>query len=182
MPSDDLEMQIIRIRMKFGIDWYAYHVHLAIFSIFDPKMTFCDLQDDLGWRRDAYHWIQKKISNRSICILCIFGMKKNYPLYLPPLSIFNVLLWPWSTLEQYTFMFFILISSCWTTTNRRIHRKSSDSSSWPLFLVILELEKKFWPKKMKIRKNSWRVYRDLRSRLLARKMGFQLLKNLKELH
>ena len=109
-------------------------------------------------------------------IIRITWPKKNYPLYLPPLSIFNVLLWPWSTLEQYTFMFFILISSCWTTTNRQIHRKSSDSSSWPLILVILELEKQFWPKKMKVRKNSWRVYRDLRSRLFAKKMGFSCWK------
>ena len=43
MTSDNLEMHIIRIRMKFGIDPYAYHVHLTILPIFDPKMTFCDL-------------------------------------------------------------------------------------------------------------------------------------------
>ena len=40
MTSSDLDMHIIRIRIKFRIDSYAYHVHLAIFSIFDPKMTF----------------------------------------------------------------------------------------------------------------------------------------------
>ena len=59
ITSDDLEMHSIKIRMKFGIDWYAYHVHLAIFPIFNPKMTFCDLQDDLGWPRFAHYWIQK---------------------------------------------------------------------------------------------------------------------------
>ena len=42
MTFDDLEMHIIRIRIKFPIDLYAYHVHLDIFSIFDPKMTFFD--------------------------------------------------------------------------------------------------------------------------------------------
>ena len=78
MTSDDLEMHIIRIRMKFGIDWYAYQVHFAIFPIFDPKMTFFDPSDDLGWPQDAHHWIQKKISNRSICILCLFDMIFKY--------------------------------------------------------------------------------------------------------
>ena len=63
-------------------------------------------------------------------------------------------MWPWSSLEQHTFMFFILISSCWTTTCRQIYRKSSDSSTWGKILVILELEKNFWHKKMKIRKKS----------------------------
>ena len=57
MTLDDLEMHIIRIRIKFPIDLYAYHVHLDIFSIFDPKMTFFDPLDDLGWPRDTNHWI-----------------------------------------------------------------------------------------------------------------------------
>ena len=129
MTSDDLDMHTIRIRIKFWIDSYTYHVHLAIFSIFDPKMTFVDPLDDLGWPRGAHHWIRKKISDRSICILYILGVKNIHPLYLPPLSILNVILWLWSTLEHYTFKFFILISSCWTHTNRQIHQKSSDSSS-----------------------------------------------------
>ena len=42
ITSDDVDMHIIGIRIKFRIDSYAYHVHLAIFSIFDPKMTFSD--------------------------------------------------------------------------------------------------------------------------------------------
>ena len=42
MTSDDLDMHIIRIRIKFWIDSYAYHVHLAIFPISDHKMIFFD--------------------------------------------------------------------------------------------------------------------------------------------
>ena len=42
MTSDDLEMHTIGFRKKFPIEWYAYHVHLAIFPIFDPKMTLFD--------------------------------------------------------------------------------------------------------------------------------------------
>ena len=40
MTSSDLDMHIIRI--KFRIDSYAFEMHLAIFSIFDPTMTFVD--------------------------------------------------------------------------------------------------------------------------------------------
>ena len=36
-PFDDLDIHVIRIRIEFGIQSYAYHVHLAIFPIFDPK-------------------------------------------------------------------------------------------------------------------------------------------------
>ena len=85
MTSDDLEMHLIRIRIKFWIDWYAYHVHLATFPIFDPKMTFFDPSGDLGWPQDAHHWIQKKISNRSICISCIIDIKLML-LPFPPFS------------------------------------------------------------------------------------------------
>ena len=42
MTSSDLDMHIIRIRIKFRIDSYAFDIHLAIFSIFDPTMTFVD--------------------------------------------------------------------------------------------------------------------------------------------
>ena len=57
MTSNDLDMHIIRIWIKLRIDSYAYHVHLAIFSIFDSKMTFFDPLNDLGLPRDAHHWI-----------------------------------------------------------------------------------------------------------------------------
>ena len=83
VTSDDLDMHIIRIRIKFWIDWYAYHVHLATFPIFDPKMTFFDPSGDLGWPQDAHHWIQKKISNRSICISCIFDIKLMFLPFYP---------------------------------------------------------------------------------------------------
>ena len=36
MTSTDLEMHIIKFIEKILIEWYAYHVHLAIFHIFDP--------------------------------------------------------------------------------------------------------------------------------------------------
>ena len=35
-------MHINGFSEKFPIEWYAYHVHLAIFHIFDPKMTCFD--------------------------------------------------------------------------------------------------------------------------------------------
>ena len=69
MTSDDLEMHIIGLRRKFPIEWYAYHVHLAILPIFDPewpfltpKVTLDDLEMHIiGFRRKfpiewyAYH-------------------------------------------------------------------------------------------------------------------------------
>ena len=39
---NDHYIHAIRIKIEFGIESYAYHVHLAIFSIFDPTMTFVD--------------------------------------------------------------------------------------------------------------------------------------------
>ena len=41
-------------------------------SDFRPQMTLFDPVDDPGWPWDAYHWIQKKISNRMVCISCAF--------------------------------------------------------------------------------------------------------------
>ena len=42
MTSAELEMNIIESKTKFAVDLYAYHVHLAMFEIFDLKMTFFD--------------------------------------------------------------------------------------------------------------------------------------------
>ena len=39
---NDHYIHAIRIKIEFGIESYAYHVHLAIFSIFDLKMTIFD--------------------------------------------------------------------------------------------------------------------------------------------
>ena len=97
MTFDDFEMHIIRIRIKFRIDSYAYHVHLAIFSIFDPKMTFFDPLYDLGWPRDTHHWIKNKISNRSMCISCAFG---HFSDFWPQNDLFWPLRWPRMTLRR----------------------------------------------------------------------------------
>ena len=43
MTSAELEMHNIESKIKFAIDLYAYHVHLAMFQSFDLKMTFFDL-------------------------------------------------------------------------------------------------------------------------------------------
>ena len=42
MTLNDHNIHAIRIKIEFGIESYAYHVHLAIFSIFDLKMTIFD--------------------------------------------------------------------------------------------------------------------------------------------
>ena len=73
MTSGDLEKHPIELKTKFAIDPYVYHVYLAMFQIFDLKMTSFDLKDDLGWPWDAHHRIQNKICNRFICISCAFG-------------------------------------------------------------------------------------------------------------
>ena len=44
MTSADLEIHTIEFKTKFAIDLYVYHVHLAMFQIFDLKMTFLDLK------------------------------------------------------------------------------------------------------------------------------------------
>ena len=70
---------------------YAYHMHLAIFQIFDPKMTLFDPLDDLEWPRDTHQWIQKKICNRSICISCAFDHISDF---WPQNDLFWPLRWP----------------------------------------------------------------------------------------
>ena len=40
-----------------GIESYAYYVYLAVFQIYDPKMTLFDPLDDRGRPWDAHHWI-----------------------------------------------------------------------------------------------------------------------------
>ena len=47
-PKDGLDIHAIRIRMEFGNKSYAYHVYLAVFNNYYPKMTPFDLLDDLG--------------------------------------------------------------------------------------------------------------------------------------
>ena len=42
MTSGDLEMYPIEFKTKFAIDPYVYRVHLAMFQIFDLKMTSFD--------------------------------------------------------------------------------------------------------------------------------------------
>ena len=91
MTSNDLETHINEFKIKFPIDLYTYHMHLVIFSIFDPKMTFFDPLGDLEWPRDAHHWIQKKISNRSICISYAFGHISEF---WPQNDLFWPLRWP----------------------------------------------------------------------------------------
>ena len=93
---NDDDIHAIRIRIKFWIDSYAFHVYLAIFLTFDPKMTLFDPFDDLGWPRDTHQWIQKKISNRSICISCAFDHISDFWLQN---DLFWPLRWPRMTLR-----------------------------------------------------------------------------------
>ena len=48
MTLNDHYIRIIGIKIEFGIESYAYHVHLAMFQIFDlkmtPRMTLNDLE------------------------------------------------------------------------------------------------------------------------------------------
>ena len=88
---NDDDFHAIRIRIKFWIDSYAFHVYLAIFLTFDPKMTLFDPLDDLGWPRDTHQWIQKKICNRSICISCAFDHISDF---WPQNDLFWPLRWP----------------------------------------------------------------------------------------
>ena len=66
-------------------------MYLAIFLIFDPKMSLFDPLDDLGWPRDTHQWIQKKICNRSICISCAFDHISDF---WPQNDLFWPLRWP----------------------------------------------------------------------------------------
>ena len=47
MTLNDHDIRVIIIRIEFRIELYAYHVYLAVFQIYDPRMTFFDPFDDL---------------------------------------------------------------------------------------------------------------------------------------
>ena len=40
MSLNDHDNHFIRIKIEFGIESYAYYVYLAVFEIYDLKMTF----------------------------------------------------------------------------------------------------------------------------------------------
>ena len=44
MTLNNHHIDAIRIRIEFGIESYPYRVYLAVFPIYDPKMTFYDLK------------------------------------------------------------------------------------------------------------------------------------------
>ena len=90
--KDGLDIHAIRIRIEFGNESYAYHVYLAVFQNYDPKMTSFDLLDDLGWPQETHYWIQNKICSRFICISCEFG---NVSDFWPQNDLFD----PWDDLE-----------------------------------------------------------------------------------
>ena len=55
------------------------------------RMTFLTPLDDLGWPRDAHHWIQGKISSRMVCISCAFGRISDFR---PQMTFFDPVRWP----------------------------------------------------------------------------------------
>ena len=94
--KDGLDIHAIRIRIEFGNESYAYHVYLAVFQNYDPKMTSFDLLDDLGWPQETHYWIQNKICSRFICISCEFG---NVSDFWPQNDLFWPQRWPRVTLR-----------------------------------------------------------------------------------
>ena len=65
----------------------VFGLHWPIFSLKWPFLT----PDDLEWPWDAYHWIQKKISNRMVCISCVFSHITDF---WPQMTFFDPIRWP----------------------------------------------------------------------------------------
>ena len=131
---------------SFGIDWYTYLVHLAIFQFIDPEMTSEMTSDDL-----EMHFIEcrKKNSNRTIYISCIFDIKV---IYLPfcPFGDRNPFITAMKLPETTHFRWF---STKW---NISYHHISSDPPEIAGHIENLKnsrdsrVEIKFWQYKMKV--------------------------------
>jgi len=70
--SESIDMHIMCI-------WPHFRFLTPRWPFLTPQVT----SDDLGWPQDAHHWIQKKISYRSICISCIFDIKLMFLPFYP---------------------------------------------------------------------------------------------------
>ena len=78
MTLNDHDIHDIRIRIEFWIESYAYHVNLAIFQIFDPKMTFFD---PVRWPRMTSRCTplnsEEHFQPNSMHIMCISQMAEK---------------------------------------------------------------------------------------------------------
>ena len=91
MTLNDHDIHDIRIRIEFWIESYAYHVNLAIFQIFDPKMTFFD---PVRWPRMTSRCTslnsEENFQSNGMHIMCIWP----YFRFSTPNDLFDPVRWP----------------------------------------------------------------------------------------